>query len=262
MQSPDIWTFYDIEGWKFSFIEMIDEIHPYSDLLHKLTNPHGSNICEDDVSILNSIISDNKGYECDFLELMGCKFREKFNYVRAFHASKPADIQIISNKGLSAFSVNDYILMAQSIFINDNYPSITIEKVRCAVQKTANEGPCRENKLHFFLTEIYKKSPCDNYHKFGSEYMRVVANILNVKDDYLKNSKGFPTIFSCNVPVGNISDKLLYSLLRIAICYLFNPSLENSTPLITKDVAISIDCGLSPSNIVSHHRLDSDSRHA
>lgn len=209
------------------------------------------------MNILNSIISDHKGYECDFLKLMACKLKKKYTFVRAFHASRPDDIEIILNKGLSVFSVDNYLLMAQSIFINDNYPSITIEKLRCVVQKTANEGCGRVNRLYFFLTKLYENDQYNFYSEFGSEFMLVVANNLGVKDKYIENirEKGFPTIFSCNVPVADISDGFLYCLLRTAICYLFNPSLENSAPLIIKDVAISIDRKLSPSNIVSHHRL-------
>jgi hypothetical protein len=190
MQSSQIWSLCDVEGWKICFIEMIEEIHPYSDLLHKLTISHDSNIYEDDVSILNSIISDHKGLEFDFLELMACKFRGKYNYVRAFHASKPVDIKIVLRQGLSIFSVDDYFLMAQDIFINDNCPAITIEDVRSAVDRTESESVDRINKLYFFMTECYRKPPYDNYHKFGSEYMRAVAINLKVEDYFLKIQKG------------------------------------------------------------------------
>jgi hypothetical protein len=232
---------------------MIEKIHPYSDLCCRLAVQHCSIFEDNYVNILNSILSEIRGYECDFIELMACEFRRKYTFVRAVHASKPVDVEDISNKGLSVFTVDDYFLMAQSIFLNDNYPSITKGEVRCAVEKTATEGYGRAKNLHFFLTEFYKQ--CTHYCEFGSEFMLVVANNLGVKNKYTENvkEKGSPTIFVCNVPVNNISDGLIRDCLRIAICYLLNPLLENSTPLQTKDVGISIDCGLSPSNIVCHH---------
>jgi hypothetical protein len=253
VQPTSVWALPDITEWRDSFIEMIEKIHPFSDLCLKLTASRCSINQTIDSDTLNSIVSDVKGHECDFLELMVFEFRVKYKYVRAVHASKPVDIESILKKGLSVFSVDDYFLMAKSIFLNGNYPSITIERVRCAVEKTAYDGPRRLNKLHFFLTENYRQSM--HYFEYGSEFMCAVACNLGVKSQYVENQKikGFSTMFLCNIPVENISDNLLCQCLLDAISYLFNPLLEKSAPLIMKDVAISIDCRLSPLNIVSHH---------
>lgn len=253
MQSTNVWYLPDITEWRDSFVKMIGKIHPYSDLCCRLAVQHCSIPEDNDVNILDSILSEIKGYECDFIELMACEFRKKYTFVRAVHASKPTDIESILNKGLSVFAVDGYCKMAETIFVNNSYPSITKEDVCRAVEKINNEHYGRVNKLFFFVTEFYKQ--CAHYSEFGSEFMRSVANNLDVKDQYVENlkEKGCSTIFLCNVPVKNISDKFLCDCLHVAISYLFNPSLEKSTPLKTKDVAISIDCGLSSSNIVSHH---------
>lgn len=253
IRSTNVWALPDIANWSESFIEMIDEIHSFSDLCKRLR------ACDEPISAdnyadkLKSILSEIKEYEIDFIELMNYKFRHRYSFIRAVHLSRPIDVDDILTKGLLVFSIDGYIEKAKSIFLNGDYPSVAEADVSAAVSKVIAIDSTRENKLYFFVTDFYKI--CHHYSEFGSEFMSIVAENLDLKDKYKGNVKnqGAPTVFVCNVPVEKVSDRLLGCCLRIAIFYLFNPLLEESDPLGIKDVAISIDCGLSPSNIVSHY---------
>lgn len=255
MRSTDVWDLPNIDEWRDSFIEMIENIHPYSDLCCKLTMPHRDTLQDDDVNILNSIISDFKGHECDFIELLVYEFRRKYSFVRAAHASRLTDVEIILIKGLSVFTIENYYQMAKAIFLSDCYPLIAAEDVHRAVDEIGREGCGRVGKLYFSLTEFNKQ--CSHYFEHGSEFMLAVANNLGVKDRYIENvkRKGMSVKFLCNVPVGSISDKLICACLRVAVYFLFEfkSSAKNLTSLKTTDVSIFIECGLNPSNIVSHH---------
>lgn len=253
IRSTNVWALPDIANWSESFIEMIDEIHSFCDLCKRLRTCDEPLSDENYVDKLNSILSEINGYEFDFIELMNFKFRSRYSFIRAAHLSKPIDIDDVLTKGLLVFSIGDYMEKAKSIFLNGDYPSVAEVNVSAAVNKVIADDSNRENKLNFFVTEFYKK--CHHYSEFGSEFMSVVAKNLDVKDKYKDNVKnqGTSTVFVCNVPVEKVSDRLIGCCLRIAIFYLFNPLLEKLDPLGIKDVAISIDCGLSPSNIVSHY---------
>lgn len=253
MRSTNVWVLPDIAEWRESFTEMIDEIHSFSDLCKRLR------ACDEPISAdnyadkLNSILSEIKEYEIDFIELMNYKSRNRYSFIRAVHLSRPIDVDDILTKGLRVFSIDGYMEKAKSIFLNGDYPSVAEVDVSAAVSKVIAIDSTRENKLYFFVTEFHKI--CSHYSEFGSEFMSAIAENLKVKDKYQKNvkSRGASTVFVCNVPIEEISDKFTFDCLRQAIFYLFNPMAEESIPLREKDICISIDCGLIPSNIVGHH---------
>jgi len=253
MRSKNVWVLPDLDEWRESFIEMIDEIHSFSDLCKRLRACDEPLSDENYVDKLNSILSEINGYEFDFIGLMNSKFRSRYSFIWAAHLSKPIDINDVLTKGLLVFSSDDYMEKVKSIFLNGDYPSVAEVNVSAAVKKVIANDSSRENKLYFFVTDFYKI--CHHYSEFGSEFMLAVAADLKVKDKYKDNvrNQGASTVFVCNVPVEKVSDKLIGCCLRIAMFYLFNPLLKKSDPLRIKDVAISIDSGLSPSNIVSHY---------
>jgi hypothetical protein len=253
MRSTNVWVLPDIAEWRESFIEMIDEIHSFSDLCKRLRACDEPLNDENYVDKLNLILSEIKDYEFYFIELMNCKFRSRYSFIRAVHLSKPIDVDDVLTKGLLVFSIDSYMEKAKSIFLNGDYPSVAELNVGAAVKKVIADDPTRENKLYFFATEFYQYCPA--YAKFGSEFMVAVAENLNVNDQYKINveKKGAPTVFVCKVPIENVCRLHIRDCLRIATFQLFKPSMGESTSLKKMDICFSIDAALMPLNIVSHH---------
>jgi hypothetical protein len=193
-------------------------------------------------------------FSTDAYMLTGRGIRETFQYIRAYHACKPFNIQRYFSRGLLPFSIEE--------FAEDSAERFSASGISYAHIKTIlSDHPNVRSEighLWFNLSDRVFLQAAGHYLIYGGElllsFCRELAGVSNGlwSLDYLKKV-GIPTVFICNVPLEHFSEGTLKELSGDLLCRLFNRKLGRKCNRSFDDFGFTIKYPVNRDLIVGHY---------
>ena len=240
----------ELHQWRQPFIADNAE-YLGTDFLKKYMAAGSPRIYEDNLSGYTDFFAQEVD---DPLVVISERTRQRFHYVRTYHACAPTNTDSYYTLGilpLDAKVIQDEI---RRVFLNGDYPRLTPDLVEQAIRETTSD--LRHGRL-FLALDGRTLFHCGHYMRYGSEYRVAIAatltRLMGDQDYRLAfRDKGRPTIFVCDIPSITLCEEdwaaLIVKMVIVSIESRVDPKYEHR-PL---DFTIELGCKVEHGWIVSH----------
>ncbi len=145
------------------------------------------------------------------LDNLSSDFRNNYNFIRAFHATRCEDVNTYYTAGIQIADFDYLLEKAKKIFCADPF-DFTAQQVECAASRIGRF----EKRLFLGLDDRLLLEQCGHYLIYGSEFLGSIGAQLTSlgkgNPKALLKAIGKPTMFICNVPINAIDNKTLNEL--------------------------------------------------
>lgn len=182
----------------------------------------------DDLTWLNDIVEAVNGDIVDTQELLAQRLADHYHALRAFHGTRPLDIDTFYKDGMHPLDPERFEQRAREIFLDGSFPELTRDSIEVGIEKVGRKY--REGRLYFEANEAHLVEYCAHYMLYGSEYLCAIAANLPGQRDYRQHLKKFgtPTILTCNVPLSLLDYDLLREFAGVALETMFSTLLDST----------------------------------
>ncbi len=252
--TPDhIWDWQSFSSWRDAVWElMADVIDPDVKNAFRLSPP--KNVVCDDLEWLDEVIWSVKGEYVDSKELLSHRLRHRFKALRAFHGSRPNNVESYYSQGILPLEPKIFHELAQELFLRGNFPELNHEILEHAIQQV--DTVTRKSVVYFEANERDLIDNCGHYMLYGSEYLLGIASCLKGSRDYRQVLKriGTPTVFTCDVPLTLLSAHTIGEFAGMSLEMIFEDLLyDDYSPAPYRGAGFRIATKLPPSCIVGHY---------
>jgi hypothetical protein len=189
-------------------------------VLNQVRKLRSSEICEYSTEWLDDIVEDcviDRSSQEYALEGV----RRNWTHCRAFHGTRLITPTVLLEQGLRTQGRDEAIARLRAIFNSPLFSEITEQRIQAEVDDEF--GPTKEAAQVWFSGSLnYLRERCGQYLLYGSE--RLIAAARGIKTthryDYAQAMKllGTPTVAVCNVPVRDICEPFLRSIVSTLVC--------------------------------------------
>jgi hypothetical protein len=253
MEKYSVWDWENFHSWKASLWEMMGDVLTPA-VVHAFKTSPPEYVVGDDLTWLEQIIEDITGDIIDVAELLAFRLPDRYHAMRAYHGSRPLDVNSFYQRGLHRLDPTHVEERARDIFLNSSFPEIKPESLQIGIDKVGRAH--REGLLYFEANEAHLVEYCAHYMLYGSEYLcGIAANIPGARD-YRQHLKTFgtPTIFVCDVPLSLLDYRLLKEFAGSALESMFSHLIDSTFMHGTSNrgAGLYIRHNLPPKYVVGH----------
>ena len=221
MIKPDnVLVWREFGEWKHRILDLTKDVITPAVMEYVRSDPPEFCDWEDEDWQRKALIQAGKESQVLFAERLADRLPQEYDYVRAYHACRPADIKVYYRSGLLPADTKSLNDLVTKYFLNP--PRITEDTLIRAAKVV--EGQSRGGKICFALdAQILTSSPSSSHYlEYGSEYLLAIAHALwrmtgENCPEFLKTI-GTPTIFACNLPILTVTHSLHHLCGKLVEC--------------------------------------------
>lgn len=138
---------------------------------------------------------------------MNINLERDFTHIRAYHGCRPLEINTYYENGIEPITQSYARQLSIDLLCDEK---ISKDMVNEVFNKNWSEFDQIHRHVWFTSTRKELLEYCGHYLIYGSEFINGVASELHCQE--VLKSKGKPTIFHCDVPIGKIHAVFLTSI--------------------------------------------------
>ncbi len=253
MEKYRVWDWQNAGSWSETVWSLMgDVLTPAVVKTFKSSPPEY--VVGDDLTWLNEIVEAETGVTVDMHEVMAERLAEHYFALRAYHGTRPLDVDSFYKYGLRPLEPSHFEARARELFLDGSFPELSIDSIEQGIKKVGREY--REGLLYFEANETHLVELCAHYMLYGSEYLSAIAANIPGQHDYKQHLKKFgtPTIFTCDIPFSHLDYALLKEFAGAALESMFTSLLDPTYQHGAKwnGAGLYIRRPLAPEFIVEH----------
>lgn len=210
----------------------------------------------DDLGWLDRIVHEATGREIDTKEAMAARLSERFEVVRACHATNTADVGTYYEQGIVPLDPEAAHQAARTLFLDGRFPELVAADVEKAIAGVGHG--LRAGRVYFEANERMLLKQCGHYLLYGGEYLTAIAANLPRYRDYRQflKERGQPTMLICDVPLTALGGATLLELAGKSLELMFQALLDGRdyVPDPHRGCGFCIRGRLLPERIVGHYQ--------
>lgn len=186
-------------------------------------------------------------------EIILKNFKNKFEYIRGYHACKVVDINSYYEHGLIPLDYENQAVIFKRLALESGHSlekiDNTIKKVNDYIEVISMKEKRREICFVLDQRRFYELKPTQLFS--GNEYIR---HLITQIDDpsIIKKIDGVATVFEVNIPISKIDSDQMKTIMGLIATEWVSRKIYKNNPNVT-DRSINISDKLDPSYIYRHY---------
>lgn len=254
--APDrVWDYIHYPSWREALWTLLGEVLD-DRVKREFKRRPPKYVVSDDLSWLDTIINRVTGEETDIKAFTAARLLERFDFIRACHATRTADVSAYYRHGLLPLDPSLVHARAAEIFLAGDFPELNAAHLDAAITDVGSD--LRAGRVWFEANERDLVEHCGHYLLYGGEYLIALAAHLPRGRDYRQALKAFgrPTMFVCDIPLDMMGWPTLMEFAGCALESLFENLLDaDYAPDLHRGAGFCVHRALGPEYIVGHYHL-------
>ena len=124
MKEEDIFFWKNFRKWRRQLLKSMEDIFT-GELIKEFSAHPPESVVSDDMDWLEDLIYKVSGESVEIIGVLMSRLRQRYSYLRAFHACCPTDPDSYYKKGLVPLNLKEFKAIARRCFSSREYPEVT-----------------------------------------------------------------------------------------------------------------------------------------